>query len=82
LRRGSPECTDSIDALLQKSLAVAHRQKARSWGLRTALSLGRLRQAEGRSDAARQLLEPALAEFTEGFATADLRAAEALLSEL
>ena len=37
---------------------------------------------QGRIDAARQLLEPVLAEFTEGFATADLKAAEALLSEL
>jgi hypothetical protein len=51
-------------------------------GLCTAIRLGRQRQAEVRSDAARQLLEPDLAEFTEGFATVDLQAAEALLSEL
>ena len=82
LRRGGAEGTDRVDALLHKSLAIARRQQARSWGLRTAISLARLRQAEGRSDAARQLLEPVLAEFTEGFATADLKAAEALLSGL
>jgi predicted ATPase/DNA-binding winged helix-turn-helix (wHTH) protein len=82
MRRVGPGGADRVEALLQKSLDIARRQQARSWGLRTAISLGRLRQAEGRSDAARQLLEPALAEFTEGFATADLKAAKALLSEL
>jgi predicted ATPase/DNA-binding winged helix-turn-helix (wHTH) protein len=82
LRRGCDEGTDRVDSLLQKSLSIARRQQARSWGLRTAISLARLRQAEGRIDAARQLLEPVLAEFTEGFATADLKTAETLLSEL
>lgn len=49
---------------------------------RAAVSLGRLRLAQGRRDAARQLLEAALAAFTESFATAELKAAKALLSEL
>jgi predicted ATPase/DNA-binding winged helix-turn-helix (wHTH) protein len=82
LRRAGPDGTDRAEALLQRSLDIAREQQARSWGLRTAISLGRMRQAEGRSDAARQVLEPVLAEFTEGFTTADLRAAQALLSEL
>jgi predicted ATPase len=81
-RRVGPDSTGRVGTLLQRSLDIARQQQAPSWGLRTAISLGRLRLAEGRRDVARQLLEPALEEFTEGFATADLKAAEALLREL
>ncbi len=82
LRRGGPDSAERAEALLKRSLDIARQQQARSWGLRAAISLGRLRRAQGRRDAARELLEPALAAFTEGFATADLKAATALLSEL
>lgn len=49
------------------------------WELRIALSLARLRLAQGRSDAVAPLLAPVYERFTEGFETAPLRAAKALL---
>jgi len=50
--------------------------------LRTAMSLARLWQRQGKVGDARQLLSDVLAWFTEGFETADLRDAQALLNEL
>ncbi len=50
------------------------------WELRVALSLARVRMAQGRQDEARQILAPVYGRFTEGFATKDLRAAKALLA--
>jgi predicted ATPase len=58
---------------------LARRQGALSWELRTATSLGRLWQEQGRVASARELLRSVRTRFTEGFATADLRAADALL---
>jgi hypothetical protein len=66
----------------QRALAVARRQQAKSWELRTAISLSRLWQQQGKRDAARQLLAPIYGWFTEGFDTADLQDAEVLLDEL
>ncbi len=48
--------------------------------LRCATALGRLWHQQGRTEPARELLAPVYARFTEGFDTADLRAAKALLS--
>jgi len=50
--------------------------------LRTALCLSRLWQQQGQREKARQLLAPIYGWFTEGFDTADLQEAEALLEEL
>ena len=61
---------------------MARRQQAKSWELRAAMSLSRLWQYQGKRDEARQLLAPSYSWFTEGFDTADLREAEALLEEL
>ena len=47
-----------------------------------ALSLSRLWQQQGKREAARELLAPIYGWFTEGFDTADLREAQALLAEL
>jgi predicted ATPase len=69
-------------ACFHQALAVAREQQARALELRAALSLSRLWQQQGQQDAARQLLEPCYAWFTEGFATPDLQAARALLQEL
>jgi predicted ATPase len=63
-------------------LAAAREQGALSWELRAASSLARLELSRDRPDAARDVLAPVLARFTEGFATADLRAAQALLAGL
>ena len=69
------------DHFLQ-GLDLARRQGARSWELRCATSLARLWRDQARSKEARELLTPVYDRFTEGFATADLRAAKALLEEL
>ena len=50
--------------------------------LRAALSLSRLWQQQGKRDEARELLAPLYGWFTEGFDTADLQDAKALLEEL
>jgi predicted ATPase len=64
------------------ALDVARRQKAKSLELRAATTLGRFWQQEGKSAAARDLLVGTYGWFTEGFDTADLRTARALLNEL
>jgi predicted ATPase len=66
----------------QHALDVARRQQARSLELRAAMSLARLWQQQGRQAEARALLAPIYGWFTEGFDTADLQEARALLDEL
>jgi predicted ATPase len=61
---------------------VAHRQQAKSLELRAALSLARLWQRQGKAPEGRELLAPIYGWFTEGFDTADLLEAKALLDEL
>jgi predicted ATPase len=70
------------EACLQQALAVARRQQAKSLELRAAMSLARLWQRQGQRDAARDLLAPLYGWFTEGFDTADLQEAKALLETL
>jgi predicted ATPase len=61
---------------------LAGAQGALFWELRAALSLARLRVAQGRRDEARQILAPVYERFTEGFDTADLKAANGVLDSL
>jgi predicted ATPase len=61
---------------------VARRQEARSLELRAAMSLGRLWHQAGKRQEAHDLLARVYAWFTEGFDTADLQEAKALLEEL
>jgi predicted ATPase len=70
------------EAAIEKGIAVARRQNARSWELRGAMSLARLRRQQGRQQEAVALLTPILGWFEEGFDTADLQAARTLLDEL
>jgi predicted ATPase len=67
---------------LQDALRVARRQQAKSYELRAATSLARLWGEQGRRAEARDLLAPVYGWFTEGFATADLKDAKALLDQL
>jgi predicted ATPase len=69
-------------ACFERALALARQSQARAWELRAATSLARLWQQQGRCEAARVLLAPVYDWFTEGFDTADLREAKALLDEL
>jgi predicted ATPase len=61
---------------------VVREQQAKSWELRGATSLARLWRQRGRHEEAAALLAPIYGWFTEGFDTADLRIARALLDEL
>jgi predicted ATPase len=70
------------EASFHQALVVARGQQAKSWELRAALSLSRLWQRQGKRDAARQMLAEVYGWFTEGFETADLQEAKALLEEL
>jgi predicted ATPase len=70
------------EACFQQARAVACRQQAKSLELRAATSLPRLWQGQGRRQDAYDLLAPVYAWFTEGFDTADLQEAKALLEEL
>ncbi len=64
------------------SLDWARKQQAKSWELRTAISLARLWQAQGKRKQAYDLLAPIYDWFMEGFDTKDLIDAKALLGEL
>jgi class 3 adenylate cyclase/predicted ATPase len=70
------------EAWLQRALDVARRQEAKSLELRAAMSLSRLWQQQGKQAEARALLTPVYGWFTEGFDTADLQEAKALLEAL
>jgi predicted ATPase len=74
--------TDKGETCFHKALEVARRQGAKSWELRTAVSLSRLWQGQGKKEEARELLQEIYGWFTEGFDTADLKGAKALLEEL
>jgi predicted ATPase len=69
-------------AHFERAIAIARAQKAKSWELRTATSLARLWRDHGKRQQARDLLAPVYGWFTEGFDTADLKEAKALLDEL
>ena len=65
-----------------QALDIARRQQAKSLELRAAMSLARLWQQQGKQAEARALLAPLYGWFTEGFDTADLQEAKALLEAL
>ena len=70
------------EAAIEQAIDVARRQNAKSWELCAAMSLARLRRQQGRQSEARDLLAPIYGWFTEGFDTADLKEAKALLDTL
>jgi class 3 adenylate cyclase/predicted ATPase len=70
------------EACFHQALAVASDQGARLWELRAATSLARLWRDQGKRAQAHDLLAPIYGWFTEGFDTADLKDAKALLDEL
>ena len=70
------------EGCLRQALAVASRQQAKMLELRVATRLGRLWQQQGKRAEARELLASIYGWFTEGFDTADLQEARALLEVL
>jgi len=82
VRQSATRSIPAAESCLDQAIAVARQQDALFWELRGALSLSRLRLGQDRTDEARRVLAPVYGKFTEGFETADLRAASALLETL
>ena len=72
----------AAETCFHHALEIARNQQAKSFELRTATSLARLWQRQGKHREAYDLLAPVYNWFTEGFTTADLQDAKALLGEL
>jgi predicted ATPase len=81
-QRFASDVQADADACFHEALDIARHQQAKSLELRAAMSLSRLRQGQGKQAEARELLTPIYGWFTEGFDTADLQEAKALLEEL
>jgi predicted ATPase len=77
---GTPQA--EAEACFQRALDVARRQEAKALELRAAMSLARLWQQQGQPAEAYELLASIYGWFTEGFDTADLQDAKALLETL
>src|SRR5882724_6961085 len=77
-----PTAVETAEQCFQQALDVARRQGALSWELRAATSLARFWRGQQRVTQARKLLGPVYRRFTEGFETADLIAAKALLDSI
>ncbi len=73
---------DLAEADFREAIALARKMSAKSWELRATTSLARLLMAQGKRDEARAMLAAIYGWFTEGFDTADLIDAKALLEEL
>jgi predicted ATPase/DNA-binding winged helix-turn-helix (wHTH) protein len=82
LAQGGAAAAATAEQLFAQALVCAERQEVLSWGLRAATSLGHLRRSQGRLEDAREPLASLYSRFTEGFETADLRTAKALLDSL
>jgi predicted ATPase len=74
--------TAEAEACFRTAIEVAKGQSAKWWELRATVSLVRLLRDAGRRDEARAMLAEIYNWFTEGFDTADLKDAKALLEEL
>jgi predicted ATPase len=70
------------EADFREAIALAQKMSAKAWELRATMSLARLLATQGRRDEARAILAEIYGWFTEGFGTADLKDAKALLGEL
>jgi predicted ATPase len=74
--------TAQAEECFRKAIGIARSQSAKSLELRATTSLARLLANEGKRDEARKMLAEIYGWFTEGFDTADLKDAKALLEEL
>jgi predicted ATPase len=80
LLQNASDATEA-ESCFRDAIEIAQRQQAKSWELRATMSLARLLRDAGRRDEARNARRN-LRRFTEGFDTADLKDAKALLDEL
>jgi predicted ATPase len=82
LMRARGEPAAAAEPYFETAVAIARRQSAKSWELRAATGLARLRHSQGRSAEAHDVLAPVYAWFTEGFDSADLKEAKAVLERI
>jgi predicted ATPase len=80
--RAAPPALGIAESCFKQSIKIARRQNAKSLELRAVMSMARLCQSQGRQNEAREPLAQIYGNFTEGFATKDLREAKALLEAL
>jgi hypothetical protein len=80
LQDATGRLVSAAEDCFRAALDVARKQGPLFWELRGALSLARLRVTEGRHNDAKAILAPIYDQFTEGFETADLRAARDILN--
>lgn len=80
LKKG--ESKDEVMKLFKQAVEVSRQQQAKSLELRAMMSMSRLLQKQGKKHEAYKLLNETYSWFTEGFDTADLKEAKALLEEL
>jgi predicted ATPase len=78
----SPDNHKEAESCFHYAIAIAQNQSAKSWELRAATGLARLWQSQRKHKKAYDLLAPVYGWFTEGFDTADLQDAKALLDDL
>jgi DNA-binding SARP family transcriptional activator len=79
----SPEPnTGKAQVYYHRALALARKQRAKSWELRAAMGLARLWRDRTKRHEARDVLVPVYSWFTQGFDTPDLREAKRLIAEL
>jgi tetratricopeptide (TPR) repeat protein len=78
----SPDLRPEAEKHFERALALARAQQAKSWELRAAISLARLKRSEGKREEARRQLALIHGWFKEGFGTVDLLRSKALLDEL
>jgi predicted ATPase len=81
LRRRDANPSEALECF-ERAIEIARKQSAKSWELRATTSFARLLARQGRRDEARTTLADIYNWFTEGFDTADLKDAKALLDEL
>jgi predicted ATPase len=81
LQQSSSNQTEA-ESCLHQAISIARSQQAKSLELRAAMSLARLWQQQGKRQEAHDLLAPVYQWFTEGFDTADMQEAKALLDAL
>ncbi len=82
LLRGTGGAASEVEACFHRAIEIARRQQAKSLELRSAMSLARLWQQQGKLGEAQQMLAGIYGWFTEGFDTADLKQAKSFLDEL
>ena len=82
LQQAADQSILAAEDCFDQAAQMAREQGALFWDLRIALSVARLRVSQGRRHEARALLASVYDRFTEGFATADMQTARAMLEEL